>query len=182
MKPMPGTEKRIDCDTVILSVGLVPENELSINAGVKLDPATGGPIIDECRQTNIPGIFAGGNVVHVHDMADDVSESCESAAEYAVEYTSGELKPSEKIPIKRGANLRYVVPHHLSKDRALTLYMRVSWAFDDAVIKVGNILEKAYPFIRPSEQIKLELSVDELKKFKDRELVVSCEGKEAYPR
>jgi len=182
MKPIPGTEERVDCDTVILSVGLIPENELSRMAGVELNPFTGGPIVDECGQTNIPGIFAGGNVVHIHDLADDVSKTSEDAAEYAVQYISGELTPSEKIPIKRGQNIRYVVPNYFSKDRPVTILLRVSWAFNDAVIKAGNILEKSYPHIRPSEQVKITLSPEVLKKLKDKELVVSCEGKEAVPR
>lgn len=182
MKPIPGTEERVDCDTVILSVGLIPENELSRMAGVELNPLTGGPIVDECGQTNIPGIFACGNVVHIHDIADDVSKTSEDAAEYAARYIAGELTPSERIPIKRGENVRYVVPNYFSKDRPVTILLRVSWAFNDAVIRVGNIFEKSYPYIRPSEQVKITLSPEALKKLKDKELVVSCEGKETVSR
>jgi NADPH-dependent 2,4-dienoyl-CoA reductase/sulfur reductase-like enzyme len=182
MKPISGTEERIDCDTVILSVGLIPENELTKMAGVELNPLTGGPILDECSQTNMPGIFAGGNVVHIHDLADAVSKVSEDSAEYAVEYISGKLKPSKKIPIKRGKNIRYVVPNYFSKNRSVTLFLRVSWAFDDAVIKVGNIFEKIYPSIRPSEQVEITLPIKVLKKIEDKELVVSCEGKESTPR
>jgi len=77
--PIAGTEKYVECDTLILSVGLVPENELSKMAGVKLDGITGGPIVDEYRMTNVPGIFAGGNVVQVHDLVDNVSRESEIA-------------------------------------------------------------------------------------------------------
>lgn len=182
MKPIPGTEERVDCDTVILSVGLIPENELSKMAGIELNPFTVGPIVDECWQTNIPGIFAGGNVVHIHDVADDVSEASEAAAEYAVEYISDKLTPSEKIPIKRGENIRYVVPNYFSKSRPVTILLRVSWAFNDAVIRAGNIFEENYPHIRPSEQVKITLLPEALRKLEDRELVISCEGKEAVPK
>jgi NADPH-dependent 2,4-dienoyl-CoA reductase/sulfur reductase-like enzyme len=182
MMPISGTEKRIDCDTIILSVGLIPENELSKMAGVRINPFTGGPVVDECWQTSVNGIFAAGNVVHIHDIADDVSIAAEAAAEYAVQHISGSLKPGEKIPIERGENIRYVVPNYFSKDRPLTLFMRTSWIFTDAVIKVGDIFEKKYPSIRPSEQITIRLSKNLFKKFSDKKLVVTCRGKETIKR
>ena len=110
MMPIAGTEKRVDCDTLILSVGLIPENELSTMAGVRLDPITGGPIVNEFRMTNINGIFAGGNVVQVHDLVDNVSWESEIAGFNAAQYAKGEELNEGVIKLIPGNNIRYVVP------------------------------------------------------------------------
>ena len=114
-KPIPGTEEFIECDTVLLSVGLIPENEVSIAAGVALDSITSGPSVDQFMETSIPGIFACGNSVHVHDLVDFVTEESllagKSAAEYCKNpsYTSGNIT----VPVLAGNRVRYAVPQHL---------------------------------------------------------------------
>ena len=114
-QPVPGTEEIIPCDTLLLSVGLVPENELSRQAGVKLDRLTGGPVVDERFQTSVPGIFAAGNVVHVYDLVDWVSEAGFTAGKNAARFASGTLPPLEKsIPVQGGENVRYAVPQALN--------------------------------------------------------------------
>jgi len=114
-KPIPGTEEFIECDTVLLSVGLIPENEVSIAAGVALDSITSGPSVDQFMETSIPGIFACGNSVHVHDLVDFVTEESllagKSAAEYCrnPSYTAGNIT----VPVLAGNRVRYAVPQHL---------------------------------------------------------------------
>ena len=121
-RPVPGTEMVFDCDTVLLSVGLLPENELSRGAGVEIDPRTRGPVVAENRETSIPGIFACGNVLHVHDLVDFVSAESERAGAAAAAYVmAGEsspapagTEPGEPIPVCAGEGISYTVPQHLS--------------------------------------------------------------------
>jgi len=110
LKPIPGTEEDIPCDTLLLSVGLIPENELSESAGVELSDKTSGPIVDESLQSNVPGIFACGNVLHVHDLVDFVSEESEQAGKNAADYVQGKQDKSKGIPLKAKNGVRYTVP------------------------------------------------------------------------
>jgi NADPH-dependent 2,4-dienoyl-CoA reductase/sulfur reductase-like enzyme len=115
--PVAGTEEIIPCDTLLLSVGLIPENELSRRAGVALDPVTGGPYVDEAFQTSVPGIFAAGNVVHVYDLVDWVTQAGfiagQSAARFAI---SERRREARQVRLRAGENTRYVVPHRLDKE------------------------------------------------------------------
>ena len=179
LEPIPGTERLIECDTLLVSVGLIPENELSLAVGVHLDPLTGGPLVDERRETNIPGIFAAGNVVHVHDLVDNVVWEGELAGSYAAEYAFGTVTPAMRtIDIKPGKNIRYVVPHTISAEKDIVLYMRVKEPAEHVSIKVGNILTKSIRFVKPSEMIKIEVSTKELEKIdgKTNKLEIHCEG------
>ena len=164
---IPGTEEIIPCDTLLLSVGLIPENELSRKAGVKLDPITGGPYVDETFQTNIPGIFAAGNVVHVYDLVDWVSEAGfeagKRAAQYAISLRNAE---SRYIPLKAGKNVRYVVPHKLDKSTLaqedVRLQMRVTRPIEQPVwIEVHDgenlITRKPEKYVRPGEMVTVIL-------------------------
>ena len=176
--PITGTERMIECDTLLLSVGLIPENELSLMAGVKLDSVTGGPIVDEMRQTNVPGVFAGGNVVHVHDLVDNVSWESELAGESAAKFAMGEKwVEGGKIALRAGRNIRYIVPHTISGERDVTLYMRVNEPQEGIRLKIGDVMSKALRVVKPSEMLKIELSIEQLKKLKEgtREIVVDCE-------
>jgi len=112
-----GTEEMIPCDTLLLSVGLIPENELSRKAGVKVDAVTGGPFVDDGFQTNVPGIFAAWNVVHVYDLVDWVTEAGYTAGGRAARFaTTVRRLEIRHIPLKAGNNVRYVVPQELLKD------------------------------------------------------------------
>lgn len=176
--PVAGTESIISCDTLLLSAGLIPENELSIMAGVRLDPVTGGALVDETRQTTVPGVFAGGNVLHVHDLVDNVSWESELAGESAARFAAEETQGAEgNVRIKAGENIRYVVPQVISGQRETTLYMRVSEPREQVRIKVGDILTRGMRAVKPSEMLKIELSGDTLKKLsgETRELIVDCE-------
>ncbi len=166
--PIPGTAEVIPCDTLLLSVGLIPENELSRQAGVKLDPLTGGPVVDDTFHTSVPGIFAAGNVVHVYDLVDWVTEAGFSAGKHAARFAAVELsREIRHIPLKAGENVRYVVPHELYKDSLtegdVRLQLRVSQPIEDPVwveVRSGNHLvnRKAERYARPGEMITVTLS------------------------
>jgi NADPH-dependent 2,4-dienoyl-CoA reductase/sulfur reductase-like enzyme len=176
--PVPGTQRKIQCDSLLLSAGLIPENELSLMAGIRLDPVTGGAVVDETRQTNIAGVFAGGNVLHVHDLVDNVSWESElageSAAKFAMERDLGE---KGTINLKAGTNIRYIVPQTISGQRDTTLYMRVNEPQENVRIKIGDIMTKTVRAVKPSEMIKIELSSEKLQKVnkETKEIIVSCE-------
>ena len=164
---VPGTEEVIPCDTLLLSVGLIPENELSRRAGVKLDPITSGPYVDETFQTNVPGIFAAGNVVHVYGLVDWVSEAGfsagKSAAKYAIALRNAEARYT---PLVAGKNVRYVVPHKLDKSTLeqedVRLQMRVTRPIEQPVwVEVHDgenlITRKAERYVRPGEMVTVVL-------------------------
>jgi len=176
-KPVAGTERKIECDTLLLSVGLIPENELSLMAGIGLDPITGGPIVDETRQTNVPGIFAGGNVVHVHDLVDDVSWESELAGESATRFASGDEGVGGRIKLKAGNNIRYIVPQTISGKDEVVLYMRVNEMEEGVHLQIGDLMSRGLKVVKPSEMLKIELSQEQLNKIKagTNELVVDCD-------
>jgi pyruvate/2-oxoglutarate dehydrogenase complex dihydrolipoamide dehydrogenase (E3) component len=144
MTLIPGTEETIPCDTLLLSVGLIPENELSRKAGVILDPKTNGPIVDDHFQTNVNGIFAAGNVVHVYDLVDWVTEAGYQAGKYAALHAI-EMRNKENhlIPLVAGNNVRYIVPQKLDKrdleKETVRLQMRVTKPIEQPVwVEVHN--------------------------------------------
>ena len=112
-RPIPGTEMEFDCDTLLLSVGLIPENELSAGAGVALSPVTSGAVVSDTLETSVPGVFACGNVLHVHDLVDHVSNESFRAGEMAARYARGERRQGREIPVRDGAGVRGAVPQKL---------------------------------------------------------------------
>ena len=170
MRPIAGTEFDIDCDTLLLSVGLIPENELSQGLDLQLHPLTGGPVVDQHRQTSLPGVFAAGNVVHVHDLVDFVSDEAEIAGKYAALYAQGALAQQVRevavVPID---GIRTCVPQklHLASDsEAVRLFMRVAAPARKVklIVKSGDevILSKMLPVAKPSEMIAVDLPADKL--------------------
>jgi len=174
--PIPGTEEIIPCDTLLLSVGLIPENELSRQAGVIIDPITAGPFVDDGFQTNIPGIFSAGNVVHVYDLVDWVSEAGLIAGKAAaVLAQKGKLDETPTIPVKAADNVRYVVPQALHPDHLadgpIPLQMRVTKPIEKPVwveVRSGEelIARKAEPYARPGEMVTVTLKPEHLDKVK----------------
>ncbi|MRR30459.1 pyridine nucleotide-disulfide oxidoreductase, partial [bacterium] len=165
--PIPGTEETIPCDTLLLSVGLIPENELSRKVGVAIDPITAGPFVDDHFQTNLPGIYSAGNVVHVYDLVDWVSEAGLIAGKAAAQAISSIKKEAGKsIPVNAGDNVRYVVPQtiqpgHLA-DGDIRLQMRVRAPLEVPVwVEVrGNgklLARRPEPYARPGEMVTLSL-------------------------
>lgn len=161
-KPIKGTEEYIPCDTLLLSVGLIPENELSKGAGVKLDTITGGAVVDQNRQTAVDGIFACGNVLHVHDLVDFVSEEAEIAGESAARYINDELNSNVLINIKTDGKIRYTVPQVITGTQDVTVYFRVSDVFKNAKINVykngGSIYSKKKIKVAPGEMESIKLT------------------------
>lgn len=116
-RPIPGTEECIPCDTLLLSVGLLPENELSMSAGIQMDAVTQGPVVDESLETGIPGVFACGNVLHVHDLVDFVSEEAKNAGRHAAQYCKNEKQTKlTEIRLQGGKGVRYTVPQKLHQE------------------------------------------------------------------
>jgi NADPH-dependent 2,4-dienoyl-CoA reductase/sulfur reductase-like enzyme/CxxC motif-containing protein len=171
--PIPGTEEVIPCDTLLLSVGLIPENELSRKAGVEIDPRTGGPYVDEAMHTSVPGIFAAGNVVHVYDLVDHVTRAGEIAGRSAADYAMGRwVEPSRRITIKSGKNIRHVVPQAISPERPVKLQMRVKEPVEErvwiVVEKEGEVLLRdRRSYVRPGEMLTLDLTPEMLKGLED---------------
>ena len=118
-RPIPGTEIEFECDTLLLSVGLIPENELSAGAGVDLSPVTSGAVVSDTLETSVPGVFACGNVLHVHDLVDHVSNESFRAGEMAARYAKGERREGREIPVKDGAGVRGVVPQKILMEEGL---------------------------------------------------------------
>lgn len=139
-KPIPGTEKEYACDTLLLSVGLIPENELTRGAGIEIDPRTSGPKVNEAMETSAPGIFACGNVVHVHDLVDWVTAESRRAGKYAAAYVKKALVPeSQRFYTEAGNGISYIVPHTVraaNVENDLTLMMRVRKVFHQAELVV----------------------------------------------
>lgn len=177
-EPIAGTEKTIECDTLLTSVGLIPENELSLKAGIKLDPITGGPFVSDTMETSIPGIFAGGNVVHVNDLVDNVTLESEVAGTHAAAYAMGKALPTKRrISLKAGKNIRYIVPHTIESEKEVTLSMRVREPGEKVRLKIEGILTKSLRVVKPSEMLKIDLTLEQLSKIEEgiNEAEVSCE-------
>lgn len=154
-KPIAGSEEYIPCDTILFSVGLVPENELSSSANVSLSPITNGAIVDQDRQTSVEGIFSCGNVLHVHDLVDYVSEEAEIAGKAAVEYINANNDEKLLIPIKTDGKIRYTVPQRITKKKDVAVYFRVSNIYKNVMIKVSDgentLLSKKKVKVAPGE-------------------------------
>ncbi len=161
MKPIKGTEKIVKCDTVILSVGLIPENEVAESLGLKMDPSTKGPLVDQdLMSVNMGGVFSCGNSLHVNDLVDYVSESGEIAGLGASRYTP--VRKTHLIPLNKGKNLLYLVPQMInvkSKNKKVILYFRVKSTTKNAefMAKLGNreILKRRYLYLRPAEMKRI---------------------------
>jgi NADPH-dependent 2,4-dienoyl-CoA reductase/sulfur reductase-like enzyme len=166
-QPLPGTDEKLACDTLLLSVGLIPENELSRMAGVEIDPVTGGPRVDDCNATTVPGIYAAGNVVHVYDLVDDVTECALRAGRHAAEHACrGPRRSSRVVSLVAGENVRHVVPQVIHPEslgrEAIPIEFRVRQPIEGAVraeIRAGEevLVSQRLRYVRPSEMIVLPL-------------------------
>lgn len=168
-EPISDTERYIECDTLVLSVGLIPENELSEEAEVVLDERTNGPIVDEERETSVKGIFGCGNVVHVYDLVDDVTKSAELAGQSVARYIKEETeRRNESIPIKAGKNVAYTVPQNVGKinDEPVEIFFRVEEetrkAKTEALIDGEVIEEKTKRVVKPPIMETLSISRESL--------------------
>lgn len=167
---IPGTRRKIACDTLLLSVGLIPENELSREAGIVLDDITGGPQVDERGQTSIPGIFACGNVLQVHDIVDNVSLEAEYIVEGVAEHLEGKLNKEQEIKVELGEGLRYEVPQTLNSLKDTIFSFRVNQLGERKVLVFNDgkkvIKKKFLRRVNPAEMIRVKLSSSELEGIK----------------
>ena len=165
-KPIPGTEIHYDCDTLLLSCGLLPENELSRGMGVTISPVTNGPVVDESLQTNIPGVFAAGNVLHVHDLVDFVSEEAATAGRAAVRYlANGPQDRDREIPITFEGGPRYTVPASIDPKRVegdLVIRFRVGGVMKNRRVRLylddEAVVSRKRPVMAPGEMEELKLT------------------------
>ena len=165
-KPIPGTEIHYDCDTLLLSCGLLPENELSRGMGVEISPVTNGPVVDESLQTNIPGVFAAGNVLHVHDLVDFVSEEAAAAGRAAVRYLeNGEGGERNEIPLTFDGGPRYTVPASIDPQRVsddLVIRFRVGGVMKNRRVKLylddEAVVSRKRQVMAPGEMEELKLT------------------------
>ncbi|MBC5686596.1 FAD-dependent oxidoreductase [Roseburia sp. NSJ-9] len=176
-KPIPGTEIHYDCDTLLLSCGLLPENELSKTAGVDLSPITSGPVVNDSLETNIPGVFACGNVLHVHDLVDFVSQEATNAGKNAAKYIKeGEVTSAKQIEILPVDGVRYTVPKYVRPevmDDTLTVRFRVGQVFKGCAIATyfGDTLisKRKRPVMAPGEMEQVVLKKSQLAEYPDIE-------------
>ncbi|MCI8484811.1 MAG: FAD-dependent oxidoreductase [Lachnospiraceae bacterium] len=162
-KPVPGTKRYISCDLLVLSVGLIPENELSRKAGIVMDPVTKGPVVDDQMMTSIPGIFAAGNVGAVFDLVDYVSQTGEQAAQGACQYLKDSGKNVLEHSVKAGENVSFVFPQKFSSEhqKQAEFYLRVKKTMRQATVHVWcgekELCQKKVPFATPPEMVAVKV-------------------------
>ncbi len=184
LQPIPGTEEYIPCDTLMLSVGLIPENELSKNAGIELDRVTNGPVVDEYRETLHKGVFACGNVLQVHDLVDFVTEESKLAGAGAAKYIKGEKKDNGVVETKGQNGVRYIVPQRINRatDKDVKLYFRVGKVLENVMLTVtcGDkvLLSKKKRKMTPGEMEYVTIKADTIHDLPENSTLV-VETKEA---
>ena len=165
-KPIKETMQFIECDTLLLSVGLIPENELTKSAGIDINKITNGADVTQSRETSVSGVFACGNVLHVHDLVDYVSEEAEIAGKNAALYIKGELKNEVDIPIEPDGKVRYTVPQRITEKKDTKIFFRVANVYENADIKVYSgdevIFKTRKPKVAPGEMQCITLKAQQL--------------------
>ncbi len=182
-KPVPESAEYIECDTLLLSCGLIPENELTGKAGVTLDRVTGGAAVSETRETDIPGIFACGNVLHVHDLVDYVSEEAETAGKGAADFIRGNKKGSEYITVIPQNGVRYTVPQRISKEAdGASLYFRVADVYRNVTVTLTDgdtvLAKKSRRKVTPGEMERFDVKGDVLEKIAGGSVTLALEFRE----
>ena len=187
-RPIPGTEIYFECDTLLLSVGLIPENELTRGAGIGMDGITGGASVDQYRQTSLKGVFACGNVLHVHDLVDYVSEEAALAGTSAAAHLRGELTEGRTITLKTDGKVRYTVPQTITvteNTADVTVYFRPADVWRDVTVTVreggadGNIISKKKRIkVAPGEMETITVKAADLTATSAETLYVSIEASE----
>lgn len=179
-KPIPGTEEFYSCDTLLLSVGLIPENEISNGMGVEMNPVTSGPKVNESLETNIDGVFACGNVLHVHDLVDFVSEEAGTAGKNAAAYVKGERRSAQgrEIHFLPVDGVRYTVPVTLNTarmDENLTVRFRVGAVYKNCYVGVyfdnERVIHRKRQIVAPGEMEEIKLTKEQLLKYPDLETI-----------
>lgn len=178
-RPIPGTEIEYECDTLLLSVGLIPENDISRKTGIVIDRRTSGPVVNEMMETSIPGIFACGNVVHVHDLVDFVSAEARKAGKAAAKFVKDEVQNGEYIELKNGFGVTYTVPQKYRVENIenfLEISMRVNNIYKNMRLQVKDgdtvLVNMKKAHLAPGEMEKVVVPKKLLESVKGNELVV----------
>ena len=175
-RPIPETREYIPCDTLLLSVGLIPENELSKTADVALDRVTNGAVVDQDRQTATEGIFACGNVLHVHDLVDFVSEEAAVAGKSAAAYILGNTEKKLHIPLSTDGRVRYTVPQVITAEKDVTAYFRVADVYKNVTLKVLDgervVAQKKKSRMAPGEMESITLKASAFADAKELKFVL----------
>ena len=165
-RPIDATREYIPCDTLLLSCGLIPENELTRGAAIAMDPVTGGAVVDENRETDLDGVFAAGNVLHVHDLVDYVSEEAEIAGRAAARYLEGERRADTPITVKADGGVRYTVPRKIVGRDAVKIFFRVGDVYRDKEILVLDgdrvLFSRKAKKLAPGEMETVTISKDKI--------------------
>ena len=165
-RPIDGTREYIPCDTLLLSCGLIPENELTRGAAIAMDPVTGGAVVDENRETDLDGVFAAGNVLHVHDLVDYVSEEAEIAGRAAARYLEGERRANVPITVKADGGVRYTVPRKIVGRDTVKIFFRVGDVYRDKEILVLDgdrvLFSRKAKKLAPGEMETVTISKDKI--------------------
>ena len=179
-RPIAETREYIPCDTLLLSVGLIPENELSKTASVTLDRVTGGAVVDQDRCTEVEGIYACGNVLHVHDLVDYVSEEAEIAGKSAAAYIKGECCEPTSITLHTDGKIRYTVPQRITKKGDVTVFFRVADVYRNVTVRVKNgdemVLSRKKVKVAPGEMESLTLKASLLEGITDLTFALEVES------
>jgi thioredoxin reductase len=165
LRPVMERRWEVPCDTLLLSIGLIPENELSRQLNVRLDPVTGGPVVSSTMETSVDGVFACGNVVHIHDLVDFVTQEALLAGRHAGLSVIGTPPPADNIRLIPGDNVAYCVPHTISSDREHTVYLRVRHPLEKSCLRLGELYERKLRYVFPAEMITLKVRPAILQKF-----------------
>ncbi len=164
--PIMSKKEYIPCDTLLLSCGLIPENELAKKSQIPLDPVTGGATVDQDRHTERLGVFSCGNVLHVHDLVDYVSEEAEIAGRAAADWVSGKLERNTETVLDKGEGVRYTVPQRITRKADVDVYFRVSRVYNNVTLEVKNgeetVLSRRFRRLVPGEMGKVTLSAEML--------------------
>ncbi|ACS34294.1 NAD(P)/FAD-dependent oxidoreductase [Thermococcus gammatolerans] len=166
LNEIPGSEFWIEADTLIISAGLVPSVKKLKKIGVEIDPATGGPVVNDRLETSVPGIFVAGNSLLINDLVDYVAEQGELAAEGAKEFIeNGGIESRKWVKVEKGENVRLIAPHYLSGDRDVYLYLRVSKPMEDVELRIPEIGKRMkLPVVKPAEMLRIKLKAEEIRK------------------
>ncbi len=179
MRPISGTERFIECDTLLLAIGLIPENELSRMAGVEIHKVTGGPVVNDLLQTTNPAIFAAGNVVIVYDLVDNVSDEGLIAGASAAKYAAGKIPADAKrIPVRGGENVRLFSPQFVTGETDTTIFMRVTHPIEQVckVFAEPGLYSQRLRYARPGEMNEVKIKAEQIKAAGDlKEIVIDIQ-------
>jgi NADPH-dependent 2,4-dienoyl-CoA reductase/sulfur reductase-like enzyme len=179
LRPIPGRAWDVACDTLLVSIGLIPENELSQRLGIRLDTNTSGPVVTSTLETSLPGVFACGNVLHVHDLVDYVTQESLLAGRFAGEWARGIRRPGDDVVLVPGDDVASCVPHSLSRGREHTLYLRARAPLGPCRLRIGGKRSRKLPFVVPAEMILVRLRPDFLDDVEGNRLRVDLEPLES---